>query len=64
MFARLQGFSRSRDVPALREEFLDGEFLNAFLHPQLVVQKMIGNKSSISVYAVDADAITIPVGAD
>jgi len=52
----------------LRQELLDGTFLNAFLHTQFVVQEMVGNGSSAAVYiiinAVDANAIALAIGAD
>jgi hypothetical protein len=57
-----------RHVPALRQELLDGTFLNAFLHTQFVVQEMVGNGSRAAIYiminAVDANAIALAIGAD
>jgi len=38
--------------------------LNAFLHPQFIIQKMVGKGSGSEIDMIDANAITIPIGAD
>jgi hypothetical protein len=48
----------------LRQESLDGRFLNAFLHAQFVVQEMIGKRSGSVVNTVNANAIPVSIGAD
>jgi hypothetical protein len=68
----LEGSSGGCGVPAFLQKLLDGALLNAFLDTQFVVQKMIGNGSgaagntnvSISINAVDPNAIAVAIGAD
>jgi len=38
--------------------------LNSLLHPEFVIQEVIGNHARDAVNAVDANAIAIAVGAD
>jgi len=52
----------------LLQELLDRALLDAFLHTQFVVQEMVGNGSgaadNININAVDANAISVAIGAD
>jgi len=36
--------------------------LNTFLHPQFVIQEMIGQRSRVAVYAINPHPIAIAVG--
>ena len=62
--ACLQRSSCCRHVPTFRQELLDGALLNTFLHAEFVVQKMVGKCSSITIDAVNANAIAVAIGTD
>src|SRR5947209_4333144 len=53
-----------REVPALRQKLLDKQFPNAFLHPQLIVQKVISDQPTLPVHAVNPHPVAIAVSAD
>jgi hypothetical protein len=42
----------------------DRGFPNAFLHPQFVIQEMIGQRSRVAVQAINPHPIAIAVGTD